>query len=336
MMRLPILAILALLAAACGDGSPPPQAPASRAPVVVYASYADENYLPQLFAAFTAATGIRVVVENGAPADIVARVIEDRGTPPADLLIAPGVAGAWRAADEGALRPFGDAAITSRVPERYRDADGYWVATLVNPALLVYNAEELSPDASGNYTGLGDERFSGRLCLSSSKLAINRVVIAMLIDRMGARDAELAVRGWVGNLALPPYDTESALLDAIDAGTCGIGIVSAAAALPRYASRADMRSAIAMPAESFADVEAIGIARHAREPALALELADWLLQDAQLLEHGEALLLPPANPAAQPAGLPRGLGDSVAGRSVAVAGRYDEDAVLLARRAGYR
>lgn len=337
MMRAPRLAVVVLMVAGCGDGAAPPAAPpVSRAPVVVYASYADENYLAELFSAFTAETGIRVVVENGEPEAVVARVIEDRGAPPADLLIAPGVAGAWRAADEGALRPFGDAAITSRVPDRYRDTDGYWVATLVNPALLVYHASAESPDAAQAYTDLADERLAGRVCLSSSSLAINRVVVAMLIDRLGAREAELVVRGWVRNLALPPYATEGALLDAIEAGTCGIGIASAGAALPRHASRTDTPSNFAIPAGSFADVEAIGIARHAREPELALALAEWLLDEERLSRHGAARMLPPANPGALPEGLLQRVADSVDGRSAAIAGSYDEEARLLVRRAGYR
>ena len=105
MNRIAGFAWLTLLLAACERA--PETVPATRhEPVVVYASYGDEEYLPALFDSFTASTGIPVTVRHRREEQIVAEVIGNSGSPPADVLLTRAVHGIWQAADEGALRPL--------------------------------------------------------------------------------------------------------------------------------------------------------------------------------------------------------------------------------------
>ncbi len=53
-----------LYLAACEPAVETPMLEQSLKPVVVYASYNDQNYLPEYFQAFTQVSGIRVVVRN--------------------------------------------------------------------------------------------------------------------------------------------------------------------------------------------------------------------------------------------------------------------------------
>jgi len=144
------------VAAGCGEREPAveqvgPRVQPHPEPVVVYASYADEAYLPALFAGFTRETGTRVTVRHADAMAIVDKVIENRGSPPADLLLTANVNGVWRAADEGALRPLGSDVVQQRVPAQLREPDGYWTAVSFRTAQIVFDLQAFNAADVGRY-----------------------------------------------------------------------------------------------------------------------------------------------------------------------------------------
>ena len=164
-------------------------------PIVLYAADKDRTYLPALFDSYTKETGVEVIVRYGNAPGIVDDVIDSRVSPTADLLLVQSVTEIWRAAEEGALRPIYSEYVQDSVPTWLRDPDEYWVALSYRSAVLVYNTDSISPDLLSSYEELAEAQFRGRICMSSASLANNRAVIAMLIDKLGIRDTELAVRG---------------------------------------------------------------------------------------------------------------------------------------------
>ena len=293
-------------------------------PVVVYAAYRDRVYLPALFEGYTKETGVVVTVRYGDAPGIVDDVIDSRVTPLADLLLVPSVAEIWRAAEEGALRPIYSESVQDSVPMWLRDPDEYWVALSYQTAVLVYDPDVVSVDALSSYETLADVQFRGRVCLSSASLPINRAVIAMLIDELGVRDAELAVRGWVANLAVPAFDSEAELLRAFQSGDCAIGIVSSQAAALTAQNIEDSRFEIFTPATTYSDIEGIGIARHARNPDGALALLEWLLSERIQTQHSSHTMAYAAISATH-------------GRqNIALIARHIEESQKLAERARYR
>ena len=300
--------MLLLLLAACGRGEPDVTETTTirPEPVVVYAAHDDPTFWPGVFAGFTRERGIRVTVRHRDASTIVNEVIENHGSPPADILLTPSVHGAWLAADEGALRPLRSDVIATHVDEALRDPDGFWVAARARHAVIAHAADWPHASTIDEFTDLGAAAYEGKLCLSSSSLPLNRVLIAALIDRHGAREAELAVRYWVRNLALPPFDDESSLHAAIAAGNCKLGVLSSdsASGLPTIAGISTNGSIV--------DIDGIGIARHAREPESALQLIEWLVTTNA------------AESATQTGALP-----------VARAAWRIDDAIRLAERAGY-
>lgn len=316
----PLLLALLALGACERPASEPPAAAARHEPVVVYASFEDENYLPALFAEFTRETGIPVTVRHRPEQQIVAEVIDKRGSPPADLLLTRSVHGAWRATDEGALRPLQSEEIARIVPGWLRDPDGYWAAIgfdQVNVVCGAGNPQDCESIAA--YEDLAKPQFRGRLCLSASALTVNRTLVAGLIADHGVRPAELIVRGWVANLALPPFESEAAVLEAIDAGSCGVAVVSGLA-LHAFAGPT---VAATWPQPGYFDVVAVGVNRHARSPDAARRLADWLVGDSAQAQQFAAIGLRPASADVAAEGL----------HNAGVFGLYEADAVKLAERA---
>lgn len=270
-----IAAVAAVLIASCGNESPPHDAAAGKSaqePVVVYASTTDGARLEKVIAEFTQETGRRVTLRQRGAATIVDEVIANHGSPPADVLVTPSVYGVWKAADEGGLRPLQSERVMASVSEKLRDPDGAWTAIDVTAATIVFDVEKFDAGAIASYTELGNDYFRGHLCLSSSALPVNHTLIAALISGMGARPAERIVRQWMANLAAPAFATESELVAALQDGRCGIAIVSSDAQINSPRLR-QLR-----PSVAHIDIMGAGIARHARQPAAALQLIEWLVE----------------------------------------------------------
>lgn len=297
MRRIVFIAAMCVVAVAACDSGPRPE------PVVVYASFADETYLPELFSGFTKATGIPVTLKYDDSGTNTLNVINDEGSPPADVLLTNNVADVWRAAEQGALRPIASER-TKSLPANLQDPDGFWVAFDFRLIVIAVAPQERDAPTPTTYSDLAKPAYRDRVCLSSSLLAENRATIAMLIDSLGARPAEIVVRGWVQNLALPPFKHEQQLIAAIQSGSCQYGILADAAAVAIETR---------VPPDAFVTIDGIGIARHARYPESAQRLLDWVLAE-------KALAMPP----------------TASIRNVAVAGAGDDDARLLAERAQYR
>ena len=272
--------VVALTLTACTPEPAVEEAPPTE-PVVVYAAYADKTYLPTLFSRFTAETGQIVLVRNGQVPGIVDDVIANRVSPPADILLTPSVYGVWRAAEEGQLRPHYSEIADNNAPPWLRDPDKYWVALSYSNAVMVYNSDEFSAANLPAYEELAEARFRRKLCLTTSSLAINRSVVAMLIRKLGERQAELAVRGWVANLAMPVFESEEHLLRALKSGECAIGLLASHV----VALGANSTLKIHVPVETYTTAEAIGITRHAHNPDGAAKLIDWMLQQGVQLGH---------------------------------------------------
>lgn len=301
-MRITLLLFCAVVLFGC-EREPPEDAsaPAASPPVVVYAYGDSTTGLEEKLAGFTGATGTPIQVVYGDSAELTDDVIADRGSPKADVLLTSNVADIWRAADEGALRPIRSPALAD-VPGEGRDPDDLWVA-FESYSAVIGTAERVAAQVT-SYTGLARPDIGGEVCLSSSRLPINRAVIARLIEENGVKRAERIVRAWVRNQKLPPFQTEVELVAALGDGTCGYGMFSSDIEAPGVR--------IAEPLPGYFNVRALGIARHARNPDGAQAFADWVIVN-----------------------IPLDIADQ-GGKSAGHMGWLDEDAGLLAERAGYR
>ena len=272
-------------------------------PVVVYAPGEDDAFLPTWLAEFSDETGIPVTVNYGDSSANTDAVIANTSSPPADVLLTNNVADIWRAADEGALRPIQSAHLSS-IPEYLRDPDGQWAALEVRYAAIGV-APGLAVASPGHYADLAYPKLHGQVCLSSSALAVNRSLIAMLIQDLGVRPAERVVRGWLRNLAFSPFPTEAELQAAIESGSCNYGISSMSPEIQIGEETQDR--------QYYVDIDGIGVARHAQNPESAHVLVDWMLKEKPIEDLAWSNR-----------------------KNVGIAGWRDEEARLLAERAGYQ
>tara|TARA_R110000782_G_scaffold189867_1_gene279790 strand:+ start:1483 stop:2448 length:966 start_codon:yes stop_codon:yes gene_type:complete len=318
--RFPFLLVLSCLAS-CESK----EAPIRHESIVVYASYSDESYLPELFAEFTDETGIPVTVTYDGSDVHTRNLIFNIGSPPADVFLSRSVADLWRAADEGALRPIA-AANLEQVPEALRDLDGLWTAVNYQQSVIAYRGDLDEPLPRG-LVDLGDEKYRGRLCVSSAGLPANRLILSMMIADLGQKQAERVVRHWMQNLAEGPFESDEALMSALDRGVCDLAIVSGWTAGTFLQSQADLAIRAIHPQPAYTQIEGIGVARHSRYPDSAQQLVNWMLSKTVNQQHARNVNAIPA------IGTP--LAPEV-GQAPAVAGWNNEEARSLAERAGYR
>ena len=260
-----LLLLALVLLSACSPQAPPEP----REPVVVYAAFEDDSHLVGVFDRYKEETGVLVIVRRGPAGKIVDDLIENNISPPADILMTSSVVDAWRAAEESALRPLYSEVVSAQTPGWGMDPDKLWFALSSDHAVMAYRGDA---PAARDLVNLAQEQYRGQLCLSSSTNPINLAAIAILIDRLGVRDAEIAVRGWVKNLALPPFATDDELVMAVADGRCEMGIAAHSVAERHQVPFAE-------PATFHADITAVGVARHARNPAGAAALVAWLVAE---------------------------------------------------------
>jgi len=317
-MRVALLAALpVLILVACEAKTPGP-------PVIVYAAYPEGPYLTEYFLDFTEQTGTQVTVIFGESSLHVDMILDNRGSPSADVFITREIEHLWRAGDRGALRPIQGKKITV-VPDFLKDGDNLWAAMNYQFAVIA-SRSPLSDEWPLTYAELADLRFRGQVCVSSSELPVNRSLIAMLIDEVGLKKAERTVRGWMLNLAKTPFETDRKLLAAIETGDCKFGLLSGWTNGAAHSSRAEVATQVVRAEPSYAEIEGVGIARHSHNPDAAQELVDWLLSESSNQRHALAL---------RAYSIYGGSHASISEKNVGIAGWRDEDARLLAERAGY-
>ena len=134
------------------------------------------------------------------------------------------------------------------------------------------------------------------------------------------------------NLALSPLDSGSAVFDAIENGTCDFGLVSHGVAVSSTSRFGDGAATFVVPQPAYASIEGIGVARHARNPESAQLFVDWLLSAEVQRRHALGVL----HYSSRDDQLGRQVVERISRQNIAQAGWLDEDARLLAERAGYR
>lgn len=313
---------------------------AQAAPEIVVYSARNEQLVKPLFDLYTQETGTKITYITDAEGPLIARLQAEGARTPADLMITVDAGNLWLAADKGLFRPVTSAVLESIVPEQYQDPQNRWFGLSVRARTIVYSTERVKPETLSTYEDLADKKWDGRLCLRTSKKVYNQSLVATMIERHGAAKAEQIVKGWVDNLATDVFANDTALIEAIVAGQCDVGIVNT-----YYFGRLQQEKG-AIPAKLFwpnqqtsgvhVNVSGAGVTTHAKNPQAAQAFLEWLAQGkAQEIFAGINMEFP-VNAATRLDPVVESWGTFKADNlNVEVAGRRQIEAVKLMDRAGY-
>ena len=308
--------------------------------LVVY-SARNEQLIKPLFDAYKKETGvdIKFVTDNEGP--LMQRLKAEGKNTPADLLLTVDAGNLWQAANEGLLQPVSSKTLQQNVPAHLRDPKNQWFGLSVRARTIFFNKNKVKPAELSSYEELADPKWRGRLCLRSSKKVYNQSLVATLIAQHGEAKTEQVVKGWVANLAAPPFADDTKMLQAVAAGQCDVGIANT-----YYFGRL-MEKEPTLPLGLFwanqksngthVNVSGAGVTRYAKNPAGAVRLLEWLSSDKAQNLYSDDNKEFPVNPKVKPAAEVAAWGEFKHNYiNVSKAGELQAAAVKLMDRAGYR
>lgn len=308
--------------------------------LVVY-SARNEQLIRPLFNAYQAETGtkIRFITDKAGP--LLQRLKAEGANSPADLLITVDAGNLWRASREGVLRSVNSRVLQRNVPSHLRDPGNQWFGLSVRARTIVYSTQRVQPKQLSTYEELASAKWKGRLCLRTSKKVYNQSLVAMMIASLGEKASEKIVRGWVANLATDVFSSDRAVIKAIDAGQCDVGIVNTYYYGRLKKKKPDLAAALFWPNQKdrgvHVNISGAGVTRYARNPKAAIRFLEWLsTRPAQEL-FANSNMEYPVNTAVKANPLVAAWGSFKQDRlNVSRAGELQARAVMLMDRAGYR
>ncbi len=308
--------------------------------LVVY-SARNEQLIRPLFDAYTKETGVSIQFITDKAGPLLARLNAEGKSTPADILITVDAGNLWKAAEDGVLASIRSGELHKNIPANLRDPGNRWYGLSVRARTIVYSTKRVKPADLSTYEALANAKWKGRLCLRTSKKVYNQSLIATMIAHLGEMKTENIVKGWVSNLATDVFSNDTAVMKAISAGQCDVGIVNTYYYGRLLKKQPGLPLALFWPNQKNAgvhvNISGAGVTRYSRNKHGATEFLEWLSQEKAQRLFADGNLEYPANPAIKPNSVVSAWGkfrqDKI---NVAKAGELQTRAVKLMDRAGYK
>ncbi|MFJ3154584.1 extracellular solute-binding protein [Pseudomonas protegens] len=307
--------------------------------VVVYSSRIDELIKP-VFDAYTQKTGVKIKFITDKEAPLMQRIKAEGENATADLLLTVDAGNLWQAERMGILQPFTSKVIDSNIPLQYRSSNHAWTGLSLRARTLAYSTDRVKPSELTTYEALADKQWEGRLCLRTAKKVYNQSLTATLIETHGAEKTEEIIKGWVNNLSTDVFSDDIAVLEAINAGQCDVGIVNTYYYGRLHKQKPNLAVKLFWPNQGdrgvHVNLSGIGLTKHAPHPEAAKALVEWMTTPEAQKIFADVNQEFPANPAVAPSAEVASWGKFVADTlPVEIAGKRQAEAIRLMDRAGW-
>jgi len=190
--------------------------------ITVYSGRAEPEVSP-LFDLYEEQSGEDIEVRYGETAALAAQIVEEGENTPADVFFAQdaGALGALQGADRLAKLP---ASLLDRVAHRFRSREGEWVGTSGRARVIAYGESVDPDDLPASVLDLTEEQWKGKVGWSPINGSFQAFITALRLTE-GEEVARDFVEGMLANDA-QPYDSNSAIRDAIAAGEIDVGLIN--------------------------------------------------------------------------------------------------------------
>lgn len=315
--------------------------PAASADTLMVYSARSENLIKPLFDLYEAQTGHTVLYKKDTAKRLLRRLKAEGKYTSADLLITVDAGHLWFAANQGLLAPIDSDVLDQNIPSYLRDPNNRWFGLSLRARTIVYHSERVKQADLVSYEALADPKWQGRLCLRTSNKVYNRSLVAMLINRHGAKKTESFLKGWVDNLAVKPFLDDNAVMRAIEQGVCDLGIVNSYYFGRLQKVRPDLPLALFWPNAKnngvHVNVSGIGVTQNAPHREAAVAFIEWMSAPQAQGMLAKLNMEYPVNPDVQPSKIVASWGSFDADNSnLSHAGRLQKYAARLMDRVGYK
>jgi iron(III) transport system substrate-binding protein len=250
--------------------------------------YSARHYdLEEAFGQFEDETGISVEFIFGDDAELLERLKAEGDETPADVFMTVDAGALWNAARQGELAATDSPQLQQAVPEDLRGPDGQWYGLAMRARTVTYNPANVDPsefDTEETYAGLADPKWQGRLCMRDATASYTQSLVASLIDLHGREKALEIVEGWVAN-DVEIMSNDILLLEAIDAGTCDVGINNHYYLARELEEKPDLNVDLFWASQDGAgthvNISGAGVVKSSDAPNKARRLIEWLATTGQ-------------------------------------------------------
>ena len=307
--------------------------------LVVYSSRQDHLIKP-VFEMYTEKTGVKINFITDREAPLMARLRAEGANTPADMFMTVDAGNLWQAEEQGLFQPVQSEVIEGNIPQHLRSSNNMWTGLSLRARTFAYSTERVKPEELSTYEALADEQWKGRVCLRTSKKVYNQSLVATMLESIGEEKTTEVIQGWLANLATPVFADDTALLQAIDAGQCDVGIVNSYYFGRLHNAQPDVKVKLFWPNQEdrgvHVNISGAGVTRHAKHPEEATRLLEWMTTEEAQRIFADVNMEFPANQALEPSAEVAAWGDFKADNvNIEVAGRRQPEAIMLMDRLGW-
>ena len=303
--------------------------------------YSGRHYgIESAFEKYEDETGVNVEFLTGNDAELRERISAEGDETEADVYLTVDAGNLWRAAEDDLFQPIRSATLDEAIPPELRDAEGRWFALALRTRTIVYNTDLVDlADVPTTYEELADPEYKGRLCLRNSSEGYQQSLVASMIAAAGEDETLEVLQGWTANADI--FANDIALLEAMAAGACEIGVVNHYYLARMLEEQPDLPIGLVWAEQDgrgvHVNVSGGGVTKYAQNVDLGQQFLEWLAtegQDTLVADNHEY----PANPAVEPEPLIRDTFGTDFKRDplrADVLGSYNPEAVQLMDEAGF-
>lgn len=258
--------------------------------LVIYGSR-QQALMEPLLMAYREAHGVEVryIQEKSTP--LLKRLADEGEGSPADLLLTADIGVLEAAREKGLLQAKQSALLSSLIPAKYRDPQGYWFGLSLRARMIIYAPGRVAHNTLQGYTDLAAPVLRARVCVRSLSHVYNQSFIAGLLVRWG----EARTREWLhrlaGNLARPSQGGDRDQVRAVAEGECDVAVVNSYyyALMLNGEDEKDRKIAeqvaLLWPDEGVhVNISGGGVTRFSQHPQLAMDFLEFLTSfDSQRL-----------------------------------------------------
>ena len=167
-------------------------------------------------------TQIKVKLRYGGTAELAVALLEEGENSPADLFWAQDAGALGAISKRGLFQQLPDT-IPSKVPEKFRDSGGMWVATSGRARVIAYSSDQIkAEDVPDSIFELTDSKWQGRVGWAPQNASFQAFVTAMRVG-IGEEKTEEWLRGMKANKT-KSYAKNTPIIKALAAGEIDLGL----------------------------------------------------------------------------------------------------------------